>query len=301
MTSGYEDYMTAPIALRQCYYCGKPESEQFKLKKPACRTFGQESPEYIRENIQAKRFGFRNVEEFSGALRDFVTAHTWAFQSYAKTLLAIEGGPEYMNTPPKVLRIFLKCLCVRGSFLDPARTFGFLGAGWQTVEEYIRTPTGALDWQRSATTRERSQRAHSGRPRYAGELHVLFAVDRISTWQGVLYTQYYPDPRAAAFWSPWVTVGMRNAMLADVLVLCAASIQFGLALRCVEGQRSVAALPGRFVRSDLNRWRWEPLFTDWDQYLAGARGIQEVDSLLGSPIRSRMDVPLLLQLVRVLL
>lgn len=35
MTSGYEDYMTAPIALRQCYYCGKPESEQFKLKKCA--------------------------------------------------------------------------------------------------------------------------------------------------------------------------------------------------------------------------------------------------------------------------
>ncbi len=143
---------------------------------------------------------------------------------------------------------------------------------------------------------------HNGRPRYAGDLHVLFAVERISTWQGVLYTQYYPDPRAAAFSkSLLVTVEVCNAMLADVLVLCAVSIQLGLALRCAEGQRSVAALPGRFVRSDLNRWRWEPLFTDWDQYLAGPRGIQEVDSLLGNPIRSRMGVPLLPQMVRVLL
>lgn len=38
-------------------------------------------------------------------------------------------------------------------------------------------------------------------------------------------------------------------MLTDIVMLCTVSVYFGLALRCVEGQEFIAALPWRFVRS----------------------------------------------------
>ncbi|KAL1943669.1 hypothetical protein VTO73DRAFT_4114 [Trametes versicolor] len=132
--------------------------------------------------------------------------------------------------------------------------------------------------QKSAAIRAEAQRRNSSAPRYAGELPVLFAVEDIDLWHGALYSQYYPDPRAAILQGPdGLSAEMRRAIFGEVLTLCASSIHLGLALRCAEGQPSVAALPGRFVRTELKRWKWEPLFTDWDQYLAGPRGVEEVD------------------------
>lgn len=270
-----------------------------------CRTTDEaQSPIYLAQNRHAKAFGFHQADEFLAALRDFVAAHTWAFQSYAKTLLALTGGPDYINTPPKQLRFQLKCVCTRGSSRDPARTFEFHGHHWQTIEEYLGTPTGELNWQKSAAIRAEAQRRNSSAPRYAGELPVLFAVEDINLWHGALYTQYYPDPRAAVLQGQGpdgLSAEMRRAVFGDVLTLCASSIHLGLALRCAEGQPSVAALPGRFVRTELKRWKWEPLFTDWDQYLAGPRGIEEVDYWLGNDNNSGHPIPLLLQFVRVLL
>lgn len=274
------------------------------LFRPVCRTIDEaQSPLYIAQNRYAKAFGFHNADEFVAALRDFVAAHTWAFQSYAKALLALTGGPDYMNTPPKQLWVRLKCLCTQGSSRDPARTFAFLGAHWQTVEEYLRTATGKLNWQKSAAMRTEVQRRNSDAPRYAGELPMLFAVENIDLWHGALYSQYYPDPHGAnVLQGPdGLSTEIRRVICGDVLTLCASSIHLGLALRCAEGQASVAALPGRFVRTELKRWIWEPLFMDWDQYLAGPRGIQEVDYWLGNDNNSGLPIPLLLQYVRVLL
>ncbi|KAL1943659.1 hypothetical protein VTO73DRAFT_4104 [Trametes versicolor] len=272
------------------------------LLQLVCRTADEEhSPELVNQYVrdaEAKAFGFRNVSEFQGALRDFASAHEWAFKSYAKALIALGGGPEYINSPPKQLQVKLRCLCVRGSFLDPARTFAFLGAQWQTAEEYTSTPAGALDWQKSTSLREAAHRANCNNPRYTGILPVIFAVENCSSCHGSLYPQY--RTRASPFQFDWATEGVRNTLLGDVLVLCASSIHSGLALRCAEGQESFSALPGRFFRSPNKRWNWEPLFTDWDQYLAGPRGIQEVDNWLGTATQSGMPIQPLLQVARLL-
>ncbi|KAL1943668.1 hypothetical protein VTO73DRAFT_4113 [Trametes versicolor] len=304
MASRYEDYMTAPVALRRCYQCGNPEDEQLKLRKcagcasvlycskecqkrnwmyhkPTCRIDGQHGPMFIEHNSQAKMFGFRDVDEFLAALRDFVAAHEWTFQSYVKAFVALGGGAEHMNTPPKVLLIMLTCLCARGSSLDPARTFGFARAEWQTVEEYKRTPDGASDWQNSARLRELSQEQRDD-PRFAGALPVMFVVENVTVTvrYGIIWTQYHPRPGLLD--GLWTREDIRKTVLRDVLVLCTSSIRLGLALRCARGQDSLAALPGRFVRDANRRWKWEPLLTDWDQYLEGPRGIEEVDTLLGN-------------------
>ncbi|OJT10811.1 hypothetical protein TRAPUB_12680 [Trametes pubescens] len=272
------------------------------LFRLVCRTGDEEhSLELVSKDVrdvEAKAFGFRNASEFQSALQDFVAAHEWAFKSYAKALIALGGGPECIDSPPKQLQVKLRCLCARGSSLDPARTFAFQGAQWQTAEEYTSTPAGALDWQKSAALREAAHRANSHNPRYTGILPVIFAVENSSSWQGSLYPQY--RTRASPFQFEWATEGVRDTLLADVLVLCASSIHLGLALRCAEGQDSFSALPGRFFCSPNKRWKWEPLLIDWDQYLAGPRGIQEVDSWLGTATQSGMPIQPLLQIARLL-
>lgn len=163
--------------------------------RPTCRIDGQHGPIFDEHNTQAKMFGFRDVDEFLAALRDFVAAHEWTFQSYVKAFVALSGGAEHMNTPPKVLLIMLNCLCARGSSLDPARTFGFARAEWQTVEEYKRTPDGASDWQNSARLRETSQEQRDD-PRFAGALPVMFIVENVTVTvqYGIIWTQYHPRP-----------------------------------------------------------------------------------------------------------
>ncbi len=254
------------------------------------------NPERILKNVEVSLYGFRTADEFSQALRDFIEAHTWAFQSYAKARIFIEGGTDYIHTPPKLMEVQLRCLCTPGGARNPARTFSFLGHQWRTVAEYTSKPVGARNWARSAAMREAAHQYNSGDPRFAGMLPVLFAVEDISSWQTSLYPQYRPYYASPQEGLSEVTF---KSLMVDVLALCSSSIEHGLALRCADGQESIAALPGRFVRSN-KLWKWEPLFTDWDRYLAGPRGIEGVDALLRVIRTPHVTVPQLLQIIRVI-
>ncbi|KAL1943658.1 hypothetical protein VTO73DRAFT_4103 [Trametes versicolor] len=247
------------------------------------------------KNVEVILYGFRTADEFSQALRDFIEAHTWAFQSYAKAHILMEGGADYIHKPPKLMEVQLRCLCTPGGARNPARTFSFLGHRWRTVAEYTSKPIGARNWARSATMREAAHQYNSGDPRFVGMLPVLFAVEDISSWQTFLYPQY--RPYAASLKGP--SEATFKGLMGDVIALCASSIEHGLALRCADGQESIAALPGRFVRAN-KLWKWEPLFTDWDRYLAGPRGIEGVDALLNIVRNPHVTVPQLLQTIRVI-
>lgn len=226
-------------------------------------------------------FGFRDENELSSALRDFIMAHMLTLQSYAKAELALKGGTQYMSNPPRQLEFNLKCRCTRGSStLDPASTFELVGSRWETIEEYISEPHNALNWEGSAASREMIQREYGGDPRYLGALPVQFAVEGFSPNSGMVFPQHRSF--APFLQAPHISGEDIRKMLADALVICVSSIRLGLALRSVEPQMGVscAPLPGCYVRTN-RRWNWEPLLTNWEQYLKGPRGIQKVDSLVG--------------------
>lgn len=236
-------------------------------------------------------------------MRDFIAAHTLTLESYAKAELALKGGTQYMSSPPRQLEFILKCRCTRGSSLDPASTFELVGSRWETIEEYTSTPLGAINWRRSAESRERIQREYGGDPRYVGTLPVQFVVEGFSLNSG---SMLFPQHRSVApfLQAPHVPGADVCKMLADALVLCVSSIRVGLSLKCAERQVGVsyAPLPGCFVRTN-KRWIWEPLLANWEQYLKGPRGIQKVDSLVGdAAVHWQSEVPFeqLLTLFRVL-
>ncbi|EIW52726.1 uncharacterized protein TRAVEDRAFT_40379 [Trametes versicolor FP-101664 SS1] len=272
--------MVASAALRRCKHCGKPQDEVVKMMRCSrcasavycskeCQTGAwPKHPLTAKLPTLAIMYGFRTADEFRQALRDFIEAHTWAFQSYARAHILLEGGTDYIHTPPKLMEIQLRCLCTPGGTRNPARTFSFVGHRWCTVAEYTSKPIGARNWARLASMREAAHRYYVDDPRFVGMLPMHFTVGDISSAKMNLYPQY--RPYAASWRSP--SEAAFKGLMEDVLVLCTSSISLGLALRCADGQESIAALPGRFVRSN-KLWTWKPLFTDWEQYLAGPRGI----------------------------
>ncbi|OJT10801.1 hypothetical protein TRAPUB_12670 [Trametes pubescens] len=332
MATPKQDYMVASAALRRCQHCGKPQDIVIKMlrcsrcasviycskecqkgawpvhkttepppddraprTRSSCRRVDEANPDRIAKNIEAILCGFRTADEFSQALRDFIEAHTWAFQSYARALILMEGGADYIHMPPKFMEVQLRSLHTPGGTRNPARTFNFVGHRWLTVAEYTSTPIGARNWAGNAAMREAAHRYYSGDPRFVGMLTVFFRVGEISSAKMNLYPQY----RAYAASLEGLGDVMLRSLMADVLALCTSSIEHGLALRCADGQESIAALPGRFVRWN-KLWTWEPLFTDWEQYLAGPRGIEGVNALLNVIRTPHVTVPQLLKNIRVI-
>lgn len=252
-------------------------------------------PERIMKNEEVAQYGFRSADEFRQARHDFIEAHTWAFQSYARAHLLLEGGVDHIHTPPKFLQLVLRCLCTPGGTRNPARTFSFVGHRWCTVEEYTSHPSGARHWAQSAATREAAHQYYIGDPRFVGMLPVFYLVGGIGSMGMNLYPQYRPI--LASWKGP--SEAMFTSLMTDVVALCTSSISLGLALRCADGQESIAALPGRFVRSN-KLWVWEPFFSDWERYLAGPRGIPSVDALLDSVHDDLLSVPQLLEVIRMI-
>ncbi|KAI0643285.1 hypothetical protein C8Q79DRAFT_915383 [Trametes meyenii] len=314
--------MTDTFALRRCHHCGRPQDEGVELKKcagcasvvycskecqkaawkihkPACPSGAQERAlNQATKNLLIHPFGFKNGDECSQAVRDFVEAHSWAFTAYTKALVTLSGGPDRALDPPKLLEIELECLCAPGLARNPANTFRFVGHRWRTADDFGSTPDGADNWERSEEVRALSNETHAGEPSFAGVLPVLYSITRINLWQTFFYPLYRPtlikDPETGREIKS--STEMDPALL-DVLAVCKGSVRLGLSLRCVAGQRSIPALPGQFVRTN-KRWTWEPLFGDWEKYLDGPRPNQTVNELLSLNKFSGLEVPSLLYLIR---
>lgn len=235
----------------------------------------------MKHDAEARTYGFRDEDDFSSTLMDFILAQMATLRFYAKAELALQGGPQYMTNPPRQLHFILKCLCARGTSHDPASTFELVGSRWVTIEEYKSTRIGALNWRIAAEGREDMDREYRGDPRYIGLLPVRFFVEDFTPSSGMLFPQHLS---IAPFFRPPHPTESEDVrkMLADILVICASSIRLGLSLMSVERQLGVSLgpLPGRYVRTN-KRWKWEQLLVNWEEYLKGPRGIQKVDSLIG--------------------
>ncbi|EIW59859.1 uncharacterized protein TRAVEDRAFT_64687 [Trametes versicolor FP-101664 SS1] len=320
---GEADFMTALPSLRICTYCAKPQDQYMKLMRCSrcasalyCNRVCQKAAwpvhklscslpnaaalgAVLAEVSEVRSFGYRSAEDFKQVLRDFIDTHSWAFRSFAKAELLLRGGPQYMNTPPEIMTVDLRCVYAPGSPLDPARTFKFVRHGWQTIEECTRDPIDALNWQGAQALREVRERECRDEPRFIGMLPVLYTVEYPHMQHLFFFAQFHPLSGSTFFQPEQFNDIGRNALIADIKLLCTSSINNGLALRCAEGQGSIAPLPGRFVR--LNKaWTWEPLFTDWEVYLAGPRGIEEVEAMLGEALQYETSAVLILEVVRAL-
>lgn len=234
--------------------------------------------------------------KFSQVLRDFIEAHSWAFRHYVKAQALLAGDLDHANGPTKLLEIRLRSLTTRGSALNPAHAFELVASRWLTVAEHTSDPDCARIWRENARMREDAYNCYRRAPRFAGLLPVLWTVEHMATWTVQVRAYFSPHPGILQnFFEE-----QRNAIFIAAHTLCSSSINLGSALRCADGPGHIAALPGRYVRSN-KRWLWEPLLTDWDQYLAGPRGIKEVDALLEmyfSEIPEELSVRAVLEIIR---
>ncbi|OJT10810.1 hypothetical protein TRAPUB_12679 [Trametes pubescens] len=157
-------------------------------------------------------------------------------------------------------------------------TFKFQGYCWQTIEQYTSNPRNARIWQETARLREVVHRNRSDDPEFVGVLPVHYVIDDMVYCNKLrfyfLLRQRPCSPQNVRIWEE-----TRNDLLNKARMLFVNSINLGIALRFVDGKESLAVLPGRYVRLN-RRWTWEPLFTDWNEYLTGPGGIEEVDALL---------------------
>lgn len=213
-------------------------------------------------------------------LTDFLEAHSWTLLHYVKAeVMLIDRDPEYANMIPGKLLVFkLRPTVTQGSSRNPAQTFKLLGYRWETIEEYTSDPSHARIWQETAPLREAVHRNRCRtNPQFVRVLPVRFVVENMVSFKILLYSLSHQRPCSPELTRIWEE--SRDDILTTARELFVRSINSGLALRYVEEQESPAVLPGRYVRRN-RRWIWEPLFTDWDEYLSGPRGIDEVDALL---------------------
>lgn len=212
-------------------------------------------------------------------LTDFLDAHSWTLLHYVKAeVMLVDRDPEYANMLPGKLLVFkLRSTVTQGSSRNPVQTFKLLGYRWQTIEEYTSEPSHARIWQETAPLREAFHKNSSHNPRFVGVLPVRFVVENMVSFKTLLHPLFRQRPCSPELTRIWEE--SRDDILTTARELFAKSINPGLALRYVEGQESSAVLPGRYVRRN-RRWIWKPLFTDWDKYLSGPRGIDKVDALL---------------------
>lgn len=240
-------------------------------------------PESLNEpfNLVAQINGFRSADKFNQILSDFLEAHSWTLLHYVKAaVMLIDRDPEYANMiPGKLLVFMLRSTVTQGSSRNPAQTFKLLGHRWETIEEYTSDPSNARIWQETAPLREAVHTNGYRNPQFVGVLPVRFVVENMVSFTGktLLYSLCRQRPCSPELTRIWEE--SRDDIFTTAHELFVKSINSGLVLRYVEGQESPAVLPGRYIRRH-RRWIWKPLFTDWDKYLSGHRGIDKVDALL---------------------
>ncbi|KAI1784229.1 hypothetical protein LXA43DRAFT_1066966 [Ganoderma leucocontextum] len=219
-------------------------------------------------DLKLRYCGFKTLPDATEALKAFLQAHKWAINAHAETWLRRKQGfnPAAGDVGDWVFVGTFKCLTTSQSRkrLDPASAFRLVGERFVPIDEFKKESrhraTLFESWagpQRAVVTD-----TYKAEPAFLGTYPVVYQLEAL----GLCTTTYYP------FYAPSPAIltlddEKRHEVLDDLNSLAVASINAGISLRAVEKESPLNALPGRFVRSN-KMWTWEPIFADWEAYMA---------------------------------
>ncbi|KAI1784228.1 hypothetical protein LXA43DRAFT_1043426 [Ganoderma leucocontextum] len=290
--------------LRSCYHCRRPQDATVQLKKCAgcriveycskecqkaswprhkpicgtnCKILGEKANTATLE-VMVSYHGFKTISDATEAFKVFLQAHRWAINVHATTSLRRKQGfnPAAGDVEDWVFMGTLQCLTTSQSRkrLDPASAFRLVGERFVPMDEFKDSSDhrASLFEQWSGPQREATTEMYKSQPRFFGTYPVVYKVGPM----GLCTTTYYPfnAPNPAIL---SLDEDKRHEVLDD--------------LNSLAKERPLNALPGRFVRSN-KIWTWEPMFADWEAYMAADPRPHETVLLDDAIARLKSGIPI---------
>ncbi|EJF62679.1 hypothetical protein DICSQDRAFT_169068 [Dichomitus squalens LYAD-421 SS1] len=282
--------LSSPSTLRLCVICGLSPSDGIKLMKcngcvdpptycsKECQKAHWPTHKASCQYISNKRMlanrpcslpdelhGFATLQDLTQAFSDYLSAHEWALETVTKisTLLRFKFGRREQPDNAVLRFRFSRSSPAGNPNGNPACTFTFLRTEWldETDPRKIDILTasranGLAQFRRSCPPIVRSP---------DGAVLALFTLDGSVHNSLQSFPWYRPDPGGIA------SLGSHlDLPLEELTKICLRSLNTELPFRAPSegvGQLQLP-VPGRYKRI-RKQWVWEPLFTDWVDYIEG--------------------------------
>ncbi|RPD59284.1 hypothetical protein L227DRAFT_576509 [Lentinus tigrinus ALCF2SS1-6] len=258
-------------------YCSREcQKAAWHLHKTSCKSFSNVKSEYgpAAEDLtlaQLRALGFSSLLGFTEAFSDFQDAHSWTLANIALAAVRGDGPLDWLQAPEsehtKAVRVHLIARSPserRRTHRDPGSAFWVKGVGFVEDSKFLDEMRKHRSDLPLPSKLEASQD-----PGYIGAAFVVYDIEGVTMKMSKTFAQYWPTAPELA--GP----EEQKAIFDDMLMLCIGCINMRCPLRILEGNDPIVALPGRFSRVE-GKWTWKPLFTDWQNYRGGDRGLDEV-------------------------
>ena len=250
------------------------------------------TPPHPDSDAQVCRYGYLSETHFRRDMQDFARSHAWAFMTGAKAAWHILTLGDDPPEEPLWLAIYqLRCLSTPDSQdPNPAHRFEFDTNGFSLnhFESCLSADRGT--YEAAVRMRDEVAKSHQHDPTFLGALFVLFRVPDVNSSVMAAYPVFKPGPLQPP-------KELKRAALQEVFNICMLSINRRFPLRCPVGRRSMAPLPGQFVRVE-RRWTWEPLFARWEDY-SPDHGLHEGLNTTLKELKVGLSVPELMCMVTI--
>ncbi|EJF62668.1 hypothetical protein DICSQDRAFT_169058 [Dichomitus squalens LYAD-421 SS1] len=314
------------LQLRTCFQCRQPPGTDVQLKRCAgcadvvycskecqkaawpkhkeiCRPIvkDRKGSTSDRTELVVRRYGYRNAIEFHQALKDFIEANHWAFQTFAKALALMQGDSASDSDEAFSKMLQVNLLCSKNSRqLNPACSFVMSSYRWIAPDDFRSEARNAEEWARAGSLRELATERYKKNLEFKALRTIVFRVAAVGMCDLYFYAQYrctLPILDLAP-----QDIASLPAMVEDVFAITKASINADMAFKCgCDDTSDYMPLPGHFVQKHKS-WVWEASFSSWDTLMENGRRCWELDLVIDvlSRLKSGYAIPDILGIVQLL-